>query len=151
MRTPPSIGFAYRPSRGLAAGAALGGLLALVAIIISGVTMRMTTVLLALALAYGAVALWRFLNPPISAVLWRGDGGVSITLAERDGNTSEVQGELCDARVLGPLIVLNQRWPRGRAALWLLPENLDADTRRRLRIRLSTDGARLASVNADSV
>lgn len=84
-------------------------------------------------------------------MLWRGDGGVSITLATRGGGTSEVQGELSHARVFGSLIVLSMRWPRGRAALWLLPDNLDADNRRRLRVRLATDGPTAVSVNADSI
>ncbi len=126
-------------------------LLTLAAIALCGVHVWLATVLFVFAMAYGCIGLWRFLHPSISAVLWRGDGGVSITLATRDGATCEIQGELRDVRVFGPLIVLNLRWPRGRAALWLLPDNLGTATRRRLRIRLSTDGARLASANADSV
>ncbi|MEO6967416.1 MAG: protein YgfX [Rhodanobacteraceae bacterium] len=151
MRTPPSIGFAYRPSRLLAFGAVCIALLALVAVVSSGISAWLAAVLFLLAAVYGCIALWRFLHPPIRSVLWRGDGGVSITLASQKGSTGDTQGELREARLFGPLIVLSLRWPRGSAALWLLPDNLDADTRRRLRIRLSTDGARLASVNADSI
>lgn len=151
MRTAPTIGFAYRPSRLLAFGATCIVLLALIAVVSSDVPAWLAAVLFVFAIAYGCIALWRFLHPSISAALWHGDGGVSLTLATRGGDTSDVQGELCDARVFGPLIVLSLRWPRGRAALWLLPDNLDADTRRRLRMRLATDGPTAVSVNADNI
>lgn len=146
MRTPPAIGFAYRPSSLLAIAAELLGVLALVAIAASGAAPWFAAVLFLLTLGYGACALRRFLRPAVRAVLWREDGGVSIALAAR-----EAQGELREVRVVGPLIVLRLHWPpRGRAALWLLPDNLDADTRRRLRIRLALDGNG-ASANADKV
>ncbi|MGH8212026.1 MAG: hypothetical protein ACREPP_02205, partial [Rhodanobacteraceae bacterium] len=99
------------------------------------------------AAGYGGSALWRYLHPRVSALNWRSDGSVSITLA---GSGTEVRGALQNARVLGPLIALQLHWPRGRASLWLLPDNLDADARRRLRMRLALDGPQ-PSVNADSV
>ncbi len=61
-----------------------------------------------------------------------------MQLRERaSGGQRQVHGELHAGHVLGPLITVNLRWPqRGRATLWLLPDNLDANTRRQLRMRL---------------
>jgi toxin CptA len=75
----------------------------------------------------------------LAAVGWHGDDRWMLALP---GDT-EVEGRLRAGRVLGPLIVLRLAWaPRGRAALALLPDNLDADTRRRLRMRLSASADR---------
>ena len=152
MRTPPPIGFEYRPSPALAACAVALTMFAALAIVLSGLPWLLKLVLIVFAAGNGALALWHFLHPRVGALALRGDGSVSVRLASRGGGLEEVQGELRDARVLGPLIVLHLRWsPRGRASLWLLPDNLDADTRRRLRVRLGSDGAGAASVNADSI
>lgn len=152
MRTPPAIGLEYRPSRSLATCIVLLTVLAVAAIALSGFTRLLSALLILFALGYGATALWRFLHPRVHALTWRSDGSVSIHLANRDDTAGEVQGELRDARLLGFLIVLHLRWaPRGRASLWLLPDTLDAGTRRRLRVRLGSDGAAAVSVNADSV
>ena len=119
---------------------------AVLAIGLSGLPLWLATIMTVLALGYGAMSLWRFVHPRVLGLTWRSDGGVSIRFA-----TGEVQGELRDARVLGFLVMLHLRWvPRGRASLWLLPDNLGADTRRRLRVRLGSDGTG-ASVNADNV
>ena len=150
MRTPPAIGFECRPSRALAICIVVFAALAVLAIALSGLTRLPGMILIVVAVGYGAASLWRFLHPHVLALTWRSDGSVSIRLATRGGDVEEVQGELRDARVLGFLIVLHLRWPRGRTSLWLLPDNLDADTRRRLRVRLGSDGTR-ASVNADSI
>lgn len=151
MRTPPAIGFGYRPSRAISACVVVLTACAALAIASSGATRWLATTLIILALGYGAAALWRFLHPRVLGLTWRSDGSVSIRLAARGGGIEEVQGELRDARVLGFLIVLHLRWiPRGRASLWLLPDNLDADTRRRLRVRLGSGGVG-TSVNADSI
>ena len=152
MRTPPAIGFEYRPSRALAMCVVVFALLAALAIASSGLTRLPTVVLIIVAIGYGTVSLWRFLHPRVLALTWRSDGSVSVRLGGRSGAAGEVQGTLRDARVLGFLIVLHLRWPpSGRTSLWLLPDNLDADTRRRLRVRLGSEGTGAASVNADSI
>lgn len=150
MRSAPAIGFEYRPSRTLALLSASLIVLAVVAVAVGGIPVWSRVALEASALAYGTWSLWRFLHPRVSALNWRSDGSVSIELIDRNGAGTEVQGALQDARVFGPLIALRLRWPRGSASLWLLPDNLDGDTRRRLRMRLALDGAP-PSVNADSV
>ena len=150
MRSAPAIGFEYQPSRTLALAAASLIALAVVAVSLSGVVTWLKIALGAAVLVYGAWSLWRFLHPRIRALNWRSDVSVSVKLTDRRGVETEVQGALHDARVLGPLIALQLRGPRGAANLWLLPDNLDADIRRRLRTRLALDGAQ-PSVNADSV
>ena len=149
MRSAPAIGFEYRSSPSLTVAAAVLAVLAACAIPMSGAPPPLKVVLLVLASGYGAYALLRPLRPRVRALTWRGDGSVSIVLSDRGADT-EVQGRLQGARVLGPLVALKLRWPHGAANLWLLPDNLDADTRRRLRVRLGLDGVR-TSVNADSV
>ncbi|HET6913011.1 MAG TPA: protein YgfX [Rhodanobacteraceae bacterium] len=151
MRAPPAIGFEYRPSRAISACVVVLTASAVLAIALSGLPRWLAITLIVLALGYGATALWRFLHPRVLALTWRSDGGVSIRRATRGGGIEDVQGELREARVLGFLIALHLRWaPRGRASLWLLPDNLDGDTRRRLRVRLGSNGIG-ASVNADNV
>lgn len=151
MRTPPSIGFEYRPSRVLAACTAAMLVLAMMAIALSGIALPFKAALIILAFGYGTIALWRFLHPRVHALTWRGDGGVTIVLNGAGGNVVEVRGELGDARVFGPLIVLALRATGANENLWLLPDNIGADNRRRLRVRLATDGTRHTSVNPDSI
>jgi toxin CptA len=98
-------------------------------------------------------AFGNLLRPRVRSILWRADGGADIMFNDRPGdNRREAQGTIQAVRVMGPLIAMTLRWPpRQRAHLWLLPDNLDADVRRRLRIRLDAQaGKDLASGNADS-
>jgi toxin CptA len=93
------------------------------------------------------------LRPRVEALVWRADGSAEVTLRDNLVESGRaVQGAVGSARILGPLLVLTLRWPpRGRAHLWLLPDNLDADTRRRLRMRLGAEGTTsAASGNTDS-
>ncbi|HET9835815.1 MAG TPA: protein YgfX [Rhodanobacteraceae bacterium] len=149
MRSAPAIGFEHRLSRTLSVCIVLLTALAVTAIALSGLPPWMSEIMATAALAYGGLALWRYRHPRVTALTWRSDGSVSIRLAGRAGESVEVQGVLQDARVLGFLIVLHLRWPGGRAGLWILPDNLDADARRRLRVRLGSEGAG-ASVNTDA-
>jgi toxin CptA len=152
MRSAPAIGFECRPSRTLSVCIVVLTVLALVAIALSGLPLAVNAILVAGALVYGATALWRYRRPRVIALTWRADGSVSLRLAQRAGGQSEeVQGTLQDARMLGFIIVLHLRWPGGRAGVWILPDNLDAEPRRRLRVRLGNDGAQGVSVNADTV
>jgi toxin CptA len=129
------------------------GLLALVAVQLMRGPAWLRHFLHLVTLAYVAAAVTRQVRPRVKALTWRADGTADITLRDslvEAGRT--VQGALGGARILGPLIVLALCWPpRGRAYLWLLPDNLDADTRRRLRMRLGAEGIHAAtSGNADS-
>lgn len=153
MKQAPAIGFNCRVSWLLVAATLVVGLLALVAVQLMRGPAWLHHGLHLATVVYLATIIAGMLRPRVRAVVWREDGTADITL--RDGiveASRTVQGAIGNARVLGPLIVLTLRWPpRGRVHLWLLPDNLDADTRRRLRMRLGTEGAgAAASGNADS-
>lgn len=153
MKQSPAIGFTCHVSWLLVIATLVVGVLALVAVQLVRGPAWLHHVLHVATLAYVAAVIAGMLRPRVRAVVWRADGTADITL--RDNLVEEsrmVQGAVGSARMLGPLIVLTLRWPpRGRAHLWLLPDNLDADTRRRLRMRLGAEGAgAAASGNADS-
>ncbi|GAP67308.1 hypothetical protein MBSD_n2629 [Mizugakiibacter sediminis] len=133
MKSAPTIGFEYRPSRALIAALWAVAALAVLAIASSGLPGWLRFALAVAAVAYAIRDVARLRRPPLRALRLRGDGAVELALA--DGR--DAAGTLRGARVLGPLIVLRLAWGAGsRAALVLLPDNLDADTRRRLRVRL---------------
>lgn len=153
MKQAPAIGFTCRVSWLLVIATLVVGLLALVAVQLVRGPAWLHHVLHLAIVAYVAAVVAGMLRPRVKALVWREDGTTDITLRDgvvEDGRT--VQGAVGSARVLGPLIVLTLRWPpRERAHLWLLPDNLDADTRRRLRMRLGAEAAgATASGNADS-
>ena len=152
MRTPPSIAFNCRVSRTLVAATIAVSLLAIFAVSVSGSPQWLRSTLAVLVVAFGSAALIRMFRRRIRSLLWRGDGGVEIRLrGSALEDEREVQGSVHSARVMGPLIVLALRWPpREHASLWLLPDNLDPDTRRRLRMRLNTGAGGFESGNADS-
>ncbi len=153
MTPAPDIVFRHRASRTLSVILVVVGMLAILAVSISGVPTWLRTFLIILIAALGGVSLGRQLRPRVGSVAWRGDGAVDLLLNDTPlDNRREVSAELRGGRVLGPLIVLSLRWPpRERASLWLLPDNLDTDNRRRLRMRLGTHAAGRASGNADNI
>lgn len=133
MKSAPTIGFEYRPSRAWIAALWSVAALALLAIAISGLPGWMRLLLAVAAVAHAIRAVAQLRRPPLRALRLRGDDVVELGLA----NGQDAAGTLRGARVLGPLIVLRLAWGAGsRAALVLLPDNLDADTHRRLRVRL---------------
>lgn len=152
MKQAPAIGFTCRASWLLVVATLLVGLLALLAVQLARGPAWLHHGLHLATVVYLAAVIAGMLRPRVKAVVWREDGTADITL--RDSLVEEsrtVQGAVSAARLLGPLIVLTLRWPpRERAHLWLLPDNLDADTRRRLRMRLGAETATAVSGNADS-
>lgn len=152
MTQAPDITFRYRASPSLIVALVAVGVLAILAVALSGVPAWWRTVLIVVVASLGGVSLGRLLRPRIGSVAWRGDGTVALVLNDTPlDNHRETSAELRGGRVLGVLIVLTLHWPaRERASLWLLPDNLDADTRRRLRMRLGSHAAGQTSGNADS-
>lgn len=149
MKTAPAIGFRCRVSPTLVISTVLVSILAAMAVLLAALPHWLHAILLACIGGYAGLALSRLLRPGIRSVLWRADG--SVDLVPRDDEDVTVKGIVQNARVMGPLVVLTLRWPpRERTHLWLLPDNLDVDTRRRLRMRLGTGAVGdLVSGNAD--
>lgn len=152
MTQAPGISFRYRASPSLLAALAVVAVLAIAAVLIAGVPAHWRALLCVLVGVMAGMSTGRLLRPRVSSVAWRGDGTIELALnAAPSEGTREVRAERLEGRVMGPLLVLALRWPsRRRAYLWLLPDNLDADTRRRLRMRLGTHAARRLSGNTDS-
>lgn len=151
MKAAPAIGLRYRASRLLITAVLVVASLAIVATWLGGLPHGLAMALTLGIAVYTGLALGNLLRPRVRSILWRADGGADLVLNDRLGDgRREVQGAIHAARVTGPLIALTLRWPpRGCATLWLLPDNLDADLHRRLRMRLGA-GTGVASGNADS-
>ena len=152
MKQAPAIGFTCRASWLLVVATIIVGLLALVAVQLMRGPAWLHHVLHLATAAYVAAVITGMLRPRVKAMVWREDGTAEITLRDSVEEGRTVRGAIGRARMLGPLLVLTLRWPpRGRAHLWLLPDNLDSDTRRRLRMRLGAEAVgAAASGNADS-
>lgn len=150
MTSAPTITFRPRPSRILLCATCGIAVLALVALALTGAPRWVHVILLLVLVLDVVLAMRSMVRSPIESLAWRADGGADLVLRDHALEAGrEVLGAVSAARVLGPLIVLKVRWPpRERAHLWLLPDNLDAATRRQLRMRIGHgDGL---SVNADS-
>ncbi|HET7301520.1 MAG TPA: protein YgfX [Oleiagrimonas sp.] len=133
MSSAPTIAFEARPSRLLAVAVTIMALLACAAVACSRLPWVLDLVVCALIALYAWHSLRRLRHQPLTRLGWHTDGTWTLHLT---GNR-QVQGSLRSGRVLGPLIMLRLTWPQGETALALLPDNVDADTRRRLRVRLS--------------
>lgn len=134
MRSAPTISFEYRPSRRLLAALLAVTVLAVAAVLLSGLPGWLRLALLTLLLAGGAIEVRRFQRSAWLRAGWQGSG--EWRLLGADG--TEHRAELASARVLGRWIVLRLRRERGcAAALVLGPDNAGGDLRRRLRMRLS--------------
>ncbi|HET7267254.1 MAG TPA: hypothetical protein VFJ15_04035 [Oleiagrimonas sp.] len=109
-------------------------LAACIAVMLSGLALPVRIIVCVVALAYAWFSVRKLKRQPLRSVGWHGDDAWTLHLV--DGR--EASGQLLSGRVLGPLIVLRLAWPGGaRSTLTLLPDSVDADTRRRLRVRLS--------------
>jgi toxin CptA len=136
MPSAPAIGFEYRPSRALQLAFPVMGSAAILAILWGSLAWWIELLLIAALLTYLFIEHRRFRRVPVRAVSYRSDGGWSLCLP--DGES--VEATLVSSRVLGSLTVLRFAWSGGRLALAMLPDNLDADTHRCLRMRLREGG-----------
>ncbi|HEY0178422.1 MAG TPA: hypothetical protein VGC30_02180 [Dokdonella sp.] len=133
MRSAPAVAFDYRPSRWVAAGAAAVVALAALAPWLSASPAAARVGVSLLALAAGAAALGRYLRPRFVRVACR---AAQWTLVDAAGAEHAVVLE-SQAR-LGALIALGFRHgARARFRVVLAPDNLDAETRRRLVLLLA--------------
>jgi toxin CptA len=141
MASAPAIGFEYRPSRLIRRLRWSVAGLAMVALLVSGIDppVRVLLVFVFLFAAGLGLARWRRVPSP-TAVGWHPKSGWTVRMA--DGRDATMT--LCSFRVLAGCIVLNLAGEGMRHDLWLLPDNSDADTRRRLRMRLAATGGEAA-------
>ncbi|HTV86585.1 MAG TPA: hypothetical protein VME63_14385 [Dyella sp.] len=138
MTSAPAIGFEYRHSRWAQCLLVAVTALTLLATALSGLPGW-----LRIALSLGAIAACghalRGLRLPVVAVGWSGGSGWS--LHGRDG--ADEPATLLSHKVVRTAILLRMASRRhGKLTLWLMPDNSDADTRRRLRMRLALVRAR---------
>ena len=134
MKSVPAIAFDYRPSRWLLLALVVIAALALIAIALCGLNAWIKLVLAALVAAYALHSSRRFLRPPFVHIMWHSAGHWRL----RDVAEREQVAELHHAVVLGALIVLMLRVdPKRICSFVLLPDNVDEEIRRRLRVRLA--------------
>lgn len=134
MPSAPTITFEPGPSRLLLTMVAAVALSAMLAVVLARMPWWLKIVLCTAVPAYAWHGLRHHLRQPVRHAAWQGDGTWVLRLAD----ATEVHPRLAGARVLGPMIFLYFSWSGGgRTSLALLPDNADADTRRRLRVRLS--------------
>lgn len=142
MKSAPAIAFDLRPSRRI--GAAAGVVVALATLVpwVTRLSAEVAVVLSLGAFVLGASALWRHMRPPFRRAAWRESGWILL-----DDDGLEHAAELESHARLGTLLALGFRHgPRARFRFLLAPDNLDADTRRRLILLL----ARGSDAAADS-
>lgn len=133
MTSAPAIGFEYRRSRWVPRLFAGVTGLAVVAIAVSGLPLLARIALVLLSIA-GCVHAIRRLSLQINAVGWASQSG--WTLRGLDGGDDAAT--LVAFRVMHQSVLLRLASARyGKLTLWLMPDNSDADIRRRLRMRLA--------------
>ena len=133
MTSAPAIGFEYRPSRWPARLFVTVSLMAVLAMALSGIPIW-AQVAVALGVAIACRRALRQLNASVSAAGWAHSSG--WTLRGVDG--TDEPASLRSFKVMGSLVLLRLSSSRyGKLTLWLMPDNSDADIRRRLRMRLA--------------
>ena len=134
MKSVPAIAFDYRPSRTLLFGLLTIVGAALAAIAFCGLGLAWKLGLAVATAAYAGRALRAFLHPPFLRLVWHSAGHWRL----HDAHGGERAGEFVHAVTLGALTVLVLKTAVTRSvAFILLPDNCDAETRRRLRVRLA--------------
>ncbi|HJU38317.1 MAG TPA: protein YgfX [Tahibacter sp.] len=132
MKSAPAIAFECAPSRRVEQALLAVMVLALVASMLSaapwpGIVCGLVVIGVVFAISrHRAVGRWR--------VAWRDDG----TWGVADARSNASEATLAHWSRIGHCVVLRLRLAGSRRlTLWLLPDNVDADTRRRLVVRLA--------------
>ncbi len=134
MKSAPAIAFDYVPSRWLIAALIVVVLFALLAIAASAIALWLKLLVAVVAGMYATHAVRSLLRPVIRRCAWYESGHWRV----RDASGQDHAASLLQAAVRGGIVVLLLRSELQRTtALVLLPDNCDADTRRRLRVRLA--------------
>jgi toxin CptA len=133
MTSAPAIGFEYCHSRWVRRLLVAVTALTLLAIVLSGLP-RMLQLIAILSVAVACGRALRRLYLPVVAVGWSGQSGWS--LHGPDG--ADEPATLLSHKIVRTSVLLRMASRRhGKLTLWLMPDNCDADTRRRLRMRLA--------------
>jgi toxin CptA len=133
MTSAPAIGFEYRPSRWVARLFVAISVLAVLAVALSGMPTP-AQVVVVVAVLIGCGRALRPLHLSVNAVGWAHASG--WTLRGVDG--TDEPASLLSFKAMRSLVLLQLGSPRyGRLTFWLMPDNSDADIRRRLRMRLA--------------
>jgi toxin CptA len=135
MTSAPAIGFEYQPSRRFGQLLLIVALLAVLAVALCALPPWLKLLLVGVV----ALAAWhartRFAGSSVKAAGWSDDTGWTLHLASHE----DVPAVLASFRVLGGSVLLRMLTAEhGAQVLLLLPDNSDADIRRRLRMRLAT-------------
>lgn len=137
MKSAPTITFEFRPSRIVAAVAAVVAALAVIAPWFSGLPWYARASVSIVAGAGAAFALRRHLAPPFDRIAFGADGWrlVDRAGAERPANLA---AHVC----LGTLVSMTFATDAGRWTALVAPDNLDRETARRLRALLARPPSR---------
>ena len=144
MKSAPTIAFDFQPCRGIALAVGIMTVLAVCAVLLSGLDTAAKVLLAFTALSVGMLGLRRHLNPGIVRIA-RGAGG--WLLVDRQGNDLPVA--LIAHAQRGFLLVLDfhDDGAGQRRRFVLTPDNIDAELRRRLTLVLAV-GEQSASAKA---
>ena len=133
MKSAPGIAFDYRASRWIAVAVLAVVFAAAASPWLSDVSWQPALILSLAALIVGASALKRFLQGDVRRIAYRGSGWRLVDAAH-----GEHPVELSAHKRLGDWLVLDfRRASRRRFRALLGPDNLDAETRRRLILLLA--------------
>ncbi|WP_266159299.1 protein YgfX [Dyella silvatica] len=134
MTSAPAIGFEYRASRLFLCLLIGMALLAMLAVICCGLPWWAKCLLLMVTLAAVVRAIRHAVAGQVTAVGWTAAGDWSLRMS----GGADALAMLGSFRVLGSFVLLRLVLPDRRSvSLLLAPDNSDADTRRRLRMRLA--------------
>jgi len=133
MKSAPTIAFDYRPSRWIAAAAGAVCIAATAAPWLAGVPVGWRIAASVSILVAGCVSVRRFLAIPFRRIACRASGWTLVDRGDAD------RAAILASHVhLGSWLVLDFKLDRGgRFRAVLGPDNLDAETRRRLILLLS--------------
>ena len=133
MKSASAIAFDYRPSHGLALAAATILCVAIAAPWFSALPFAARIALSVVVCAAGAISLRRFLRPSFRRIAYRVSGWTVL-----DANDREYAALLRSHVCLGAWISLDFQLDRSRRFRAVLgPDNVDAETRRRLVLLLA--------------
>lgn len=140
MKSAIAIAFELRPSRRLIAAATAVAMFALAALWLSGLREMVSIAAVAsLVVVMAAIRALRPLYAPRwQRACWNADGAWILS----DATQTSTSAQLLGWSAFGLALLVRLRDDAGEAVtLYLLPDNLDRDTRRQLRVRLTQQGA----------